>query len=47
MKKTEQQDMNEGIKNEESLTFSEAYVGSCGNSHVYMQSVMKKSHVHT
>jgi hypothetical protein len=36
MKKTEQLDMNEGIKNEASLIFSEAYVGSCGNNHVHM-----------
>jgi hypothetical protein len=30
MKNTEQPDMNEGIKNQESFTLSEAYVGSCG-----------------
>jgi uncharacterized NAD(P)/FAD-binding protein YdhS len=38
LKKTEQQDMNEGMQNEESLTFSEAYVGSYGNNCIYTQS---------
>jgi hypothetical protein len=36
MKKTEQLDMNEGIKNEASLIFSEEYIGSCGNNRVRM-----------
>ena len=34
MKKTEQPDMNEGIKNQESFTLSEAYEGSFGTSHI-------------
>jgi hypothetical protein len=36
MKKTEQPDMNEGIKNQESFTLSEAYTGSYGRSHIHM-----------
>jgi mevalonate pyrophosphate decarboxylase len=39
MKKTEHQDMNKCIQNEESLTFYEAYAGSYGNSCVYTQFV--------
>jgi hypothetical protein len=39
MKKIEHQDMNEGIQNEESLTFSEAYAGSCGKNCIYAWSV--------
>jgi hypothetical protein len=47
MKKTEQQDMNEGTKNEESLTFSEAYTGSCGNNCIYTRSIERKvTHIH-
>ena len=37
MKKIEQLDMSEGTKNEKILTFSEAYVGSCGSSHIHMR----------
>jgi mevalonate pyrophosphate decarboxylase len=36
MKKIEHPDMNERTKNEESLTFYEAYTGSFGSSHVHM-----------
>jgi hypothetical protein len=37
MKKNEQLDMNEGIKNQERFTLSEAYMGSFGISPVHMR----------
>jgi hypothetical protein len=47
MKKTEQLDMNEEIKNQESFTLSEAYAGSYGRSLIHMRGDLSKGHVHT
>jgi hypothetical protein len=46
-KKTEQRDMNEGIKNKESFTLYESYAGSRGRIRIHMQGDLEKGCVHT
>jgi hypothetical protein len=42
MKKTEQPRQNGSHEASSSLTFSEAYTGSCGRSHIYTQVIYRK-----